>query len=68
MWREDHIYDLIVPLGYNDEPVIPGKGSCIFIHIARPTYSPTGGCVALSQEDLLEILKTVDKNTLVNIQ
>lgn len=65
LWREDNLYDLIVVLGYNDDPPIPGKGSAIFMHIARPNYSPTAGCIALNQEDLLEILKMSEKKTLV---
>src|SRR6185437_6433782 len=40
LWREDGIYDLIVPLGYNDAPVVPGAGSAIFLHVARPDYAP----------------------------
>jgi L,D-peptidoglycan transpeptidase YkuD (ErfK/YbiS/YcfS/YnhG family) len=56
LWREDHVYDLIVELGYNDNPVVPGKGSAIFLHLARPDYSPTEGCVACAQEDLLALL------------
>ena len=47
LWREDHVYDLIVPLGYNDNPVIPGKGSAIFLHLAHEDYRATEGCVAL---------------------
>ena len=35
MWREDHLYDLVAVLGYNDDPVVPGKGSAIFLHLAR---------------------------------
>ena len=56
LWREDGIYDLIVPLGYNDEPVIAGAGSAIFLHLAREDYSPTRGCVALAKDDLLALL------------
>ncbi|HEX4113481.1 MAG TPA: L,D-transpeptidase family protein [Stellaceae bacterium] len=55
LWREDDIYDLIVVLGYNDDPPAPGKGSAVFLHIARPDFSPTEGCVAVSREDLLAI-------------
>ena len=51
MWREDHLYDLVAVLGYNDDPVVPGKGSAIFLHLARPDHSATQGCVALAYED-----------------
>ena len=53
MWREDHLYDLVAALGYNDEPVVPGRGSAIFLHLARPDYSPTHGCVAVMLGDAL---------------
>lgn len=56
LWREDHVYDLIVPLGYNDHPVVPGKGSAIFLHVAREDYAPTEGCVACALPDLLALL------------
>jgi L,D-peptidoglycan transpeptidase YkuD (ErfK/YbiS/YcfS/YnhG family) len=57
LWREDGLYDLIVPLGYNDDPVQPGAGSAIFVHVARPDYGPTEGCVAFAAADLLAILR-----------
>jgi L,D-peptidoglycan transpeptidase YkuD (ErfK/YbiS/YcfS/YnhG family) len=63
LWREDFIYDVIVVLGYNDNPVVPGKGSAIFLHVAKPGYSPTDGCVALSLEDLLYVLKSATPET-----
>jgi L,D-peptidoglycan transpeptidase YkuD (ErfK/YbiS/YcfS/YnhG family) len=53
LWREDSLYDLVVVVGFNDSPVVPGKGSAIFLHLARPDYGPTAGCVGLSREDLL---------------
>ena len=56
LWREDEVYDLIVVLGYNDAPVVAGRGSAIFLHVARPDYSPTEGCVALHKADLLDCL------------
>ena len=56
LWRDDGVYDLIVPLGYNDDPPIPGLGSAIFLHCARPDYSPTEGCVAIALPDLLRLL------------
>jgi len=56
LWRDDHIYDLVVVLGHNDDPPKPYLGSCIFLHLARDDYSPTQGCVALSREDLEAVL------------
>jgi L,D-peptidoglycan transpeptidase YkuD (ErfK/YbiS/YcfS/YnhG family) len=66
MWREDHLYDLVAVLGYNDSPVVPGKGSAIFLHLARsvdrsdqnksPDYAATQGCVALPLDDVLAAL------------
>ncbi|MSP68030.1 MAG: hypothetical protein EXQ96_08085 [Alphaproteobacteria bacterium] len=56
LWRQDRVYDLIVPLGYNDDPVVPGWGSAIFLHVARPDFAPTAGCVALALTDLLVVL------------
>ena len=54
LWRDDSLYDLIVVVGFNDAPVVPGKGSAIFLHLARADYGPTQGCVALSRENLIE--------------
>ena len=56
LWRKDGLYDLLVVLGYNDDPVVPGRGSAIFLHVARPDYGPTEGCVALARADLERIL------------
>ena len=52
MWRDDPLYDLLAVLAYNDDPVVPGKGSAIFLHLARSDYSATHGCVALAPDDL----------------
>jgi len=56
LWREDGIYDLIVVLGHNDDPPVAGAGSAIFLHLARPGYPPTQGCVALARPDLEAVL------------
>ncbi len=63
LWRADSVYDLIVEIGYNDDPPVPGKGSAIFMHVAKPDYSPTQGCVALSNPDLQKILQECDPHT-----
>ncbi len=56
LWRGDGVYDVIVILGHNDGPVEPGKGSAVFLHVAKPGYTPTEGCIALALPDLLEVL------------
>ncbi len=56
LWRADAVYDVIGILGWNDAPVERGRGSAIFLHLARPDYAPTEGCVALSLPDLRQVL------------
>jgi L,D-peptidoglycan transpeptidase YkuD (ErfK/YbiS/YcfS/YnhG family) len=56
LWRDDHLYDLLVVLGYNNNPVVPGQGSAIFLHLAAPDFAPTAGCVALGHDDLLTVI------------
>jgi L,D-peptidoglycan transpeptidase YkuD (ErfK/YbiS/YcfS/YnhG family) len=58
LWLSEAIYDLIVVLGHNDDPVRPGAGSAVFLHVARPDFAPTAGCVALARADLLALLAT----------
>ena len=52
LWRDDAVYDLIIVVGYNDAPVVLGKGSAIFIHLARENFAGTEGCVAFTRDDL----------------
>ena len=56
LWREDSLYDIIGVLGWNDAPPVRNEGSAIFLHLARPDYDPTAGCIALAQPDLLAVL------------
>jgi L,D-peptidoglycan transpeptidase YkuD (ErfK/YbiS/YcfS/YnhG family) len=56
LWREDAAYDILGVLGWNDAPVERGRGSAIFLHLARPDYAPTEGCVALAERDLRAVL------------
>jgi L,D-peptidoglycan transpeptidase YkuD (ErfK/YbiS/YcfS/YnhG family) len=57
LWRDDHVYDLILVIGHNDAPVVAGAGSAIFAHLARPDFAPTQGCVALAAADLEDLLR-----------
>ena len=68
MWRDDHLYDLVVVLGYNDAPVVFGLGSAIFLHVASPEYSPTEGCIALAKEDLLTVLADITPGSDIRIE
>ena len=64
--RKDNKYNLLIPIKYNFEKPITGKGSCIFIHLTKD-YKPTAGCVALKEKDFLIMLKLVKKNTKIKI-
>jgi L,D-peptidoglycan transpeptidase YkuD (ErfK/YbiS/YcfS/YnhG family) len=63
MWREDALYDLVLVIGHNDDPVVPGKGSAVFLHVAAPDYAPTAGCVAFARADLVALLEAMDPAT-----
>jgi L,D-peptidoglycan transpeptidase YkuD (ErfK/YbiS/YcfS/YnhG family) len=67
LWREDDVYDIIVVLGHNDDPVVAGLGSAIFMHVARPGFTGTEGCVALKLEDLRQLLETAQIGDAVEI-
>lgn len=68
MWRDDHLYDVLVVLGHNDAPVVPGAGSAIFLHVAADDYAPTEGCVALALDDLLAVLRAVDRGSVLAVE
>jgi L,D-peptidoglycan transpeptidase YkuD (ErfK/YbiS/YcfS/YnhG family) len=57
LWREDHVYDLILVVGHNDDPIEKGKGSAVFVHLHHPEKTPTEGCVALELQHLLQIIQ-----------
>lgn len=68
LWRRDRLYDVIVVLGHNDSPVVSGRGSAIFMHVARPDYGPTAGCIALALDDLLEVLAQCGPGAVIDIK
>lgn len=63
MWRDDDCYDVVVVIGHNDDPIIAGAGSAIFLHLAKPDFSGTEGCVAISRDDMLEVLARVSTDS-----
>ncbi len=68
LWRDDAIYNILIVLGYNDSPAISGKGSAIFFHLAHPNYSPTKGCIAISEKDMRYLLPHLKNDTKLTIQ
>ena len=67
LYRKDNTYDIILVLNYNINPIRKGKGSAIFIHIARKNYKSTLGCIGVSKRNLKKIIKKINKSTIVNI-
>jgi L,D-peptidoglycan transpeptidase YkuD (ErfK/YbiS/YcfS/YnhG family) len=68
LWRQDHLYDFVIELDHNTRPRVAGRGSAVFVHIARPNRSPTAGCVALSASDLRGLLARLRRGTRIAIQ
>lgn len=66
--REDDLYDLIIEIDHNDRPRVAGRGSAVFIHIARDGFKPTAGCVALRRNDLLRLLEQLGPQTRVIVR
>jgi L,D-peptidoglycan transpeptidase YkuD (ErfK/YbiS/YcfS/YnhG family) len=68
LWRDDRLYDFIVEIDHNTRPRVAGRGSAVFIHVARPSRSPTAGCVALDALDLRRLLARLGPGTRVAIR
>jgi L,D-peptidoglycan transpeptidase YkuD (ErfK/YbiS/YcfS/YnhG family) len=68
LWRDDHVYDLVIDTDYNRRPAIKGRGSAIFIHLARLNYTPTEGCIALSRRDFTRLIATIDTQTRIHVR
>jgi L,D-peptidoglycan transpeptidase YkuD (ErfK/YbiS/YcfS/YnhG family) len=68
LWRADHLYDVVVVLGHNDDPVVPGAGSAIFLHLAAAHYRPTQGCVALAPPDLALFLRLASPGDAIEVR
>ena len=67
LYREDDIYNIICVINYNTNPIIKNKGSAIFLHVANSDYAETAGCLALKQNDLIELLQNIDIDTKINV-
>ena len=67
LFRQDNIYDIILVLNYNMNPIIKNKGSAIFIHVAKKKFKKTEGCIAVKKNHLLKILKDLKIDCKVKI-
>jgi len=65
--RQDALYDFIIELDHNTRPRIAGRGSAVFIHVARPGFAPTAGCVALAMPALRRLLGRLGPQTRIAI-
>ena len=67
MWRDDNLYDLVLVIGHNDDPPVPGRGSAIFVHVAKEGFAPTEGCVAVAPSVMLSLLRQLGPEDLFQI-
>lgn len=65
--RDDRLYDFIIELDHNTRPRVAGRGSAVFVHVARPGFTPTAGCVALTTGALRRLIERVGKRTRIVI-
>jgi L,D-peptidoglycan transpeptidase YkuD (ErfK/YbiS/YcfS/YnhG family) len=67
LWRADRLYDLIIEISHNTRPRIAGRGSAVFIHVARQEFGPTAGCVALDAKALRRLIERLGPGTRLEI-
>jgi L,D-peptidoglycan transpeptidase YkuD (ErfK/YbiS/YcfS/YnhG family) len=67
LWRDDGLYDIFIEIDHNTRPRIAGRGSAVFIHVARPGFTPTAGCIALRSHDLKALLARMNRKTRILI-
>ena len=65
--KKNNIYDIILVIDYNMNPIVKNKGSAIFVHIAKKNYKKTEGCIAIKKREILKLLKIIKKNTKIKI-
>ena len=65
--RDDHLYDFIVEIDHNSSPRIAGRGSAVFLHLARANFGPTAGCVSMTKSAMLRLLARLGPRTRIVI-
>jgi L,D-peptidoglycan transpeptidase YkuD (ErfK/YbiS/YcfS/YnhG family) len=67
MWRDDHLYDVVLDLAWNRGPIVPGRGSAIFLHLAKSDFAPTAGCIAVQPGAVRRLLERIGPDTVIEI-
>lgn len=67
LWRDDHLYDLVLEIDHNTHPRIAGRGSAVFVHLARPGLLPTAGCIAMPKNQLLRFASRLRKGSTIRV-
>jgi L,D-peptidoglycan transpeptidase YkuD (ErfK/YbiS/YcfS/YnhG family) len=67
LWRDDRLYDIIVEIDHNTRPRVAGRGSAVFLHVARPGFLPTAGCVAMAPKHLRRLVERLGPRTRIII-
>jgi L,D-peptidoglycan transpeptidase YkuD (ErfK/YbiS/YcfS/YnhG family) len=67
MWRDDHVYDVVVDVAWNRGPIVKGRGSAIFLHLAKAGFPPTEGCVAVTSAVAKRLLQRIGPHTRIEI-
>ena len=67
MWRDDHLYDVVLDIAWNRGPIVKGRGSAIFQHLARPGFLPTEGCVAVDRRMIRRLMERIGPQTRIEI-
>ncbi|MBV9458521.1 MAG: L,D-transpeptidase family protein [Bradyrhizobium sp.] len=65
--RKDHLYDFIVEIDHNTRPRVAGRGSAVFLHLARENFGPTAGCVSMTHSAMLRLLRRLGPKTRIII-
>ncbi|MDJ1158702.1 L,D-transpeptidase family protein [Chelatococcus sp. SYSU_G07232] len=63
LWRDDHLYDLVLDISFNRGPILRGRGSAIFLHLARQDFAPTAGCIAIAPRAARRLLALLGPET-----
>ena len=68
LWRDDRVYDVVIDIGWNRGPIRRGRGSAIFLHLARHGFEPTAGCVAVDRTIIARLLAAMGRHTRIVIR